>query len=254
MCRMLLALGNFETAALIDDFKILARDQNERHEENATGVCLHEHGWGIIYEEKNELKFYKSPNACFRDDQFKQFQALNTSFLVLHARRNTKGVTGYNNSHPFWQQLNGQPVAFCHNGTIYDQFTYAEKFQPLSTVDSEYYFSHILTHLVPHNPVQSYLQIIQSIENYSSLNSFLIQQDHILVVNKYKINPNYYTMKMSVSEESILICSEVLPGFKERQWKKLANNTLIELNRRGYNWNYQKWDIPNLETNPAPQA
>jgi len=62
-------------------------------------------------------------------------------------------------------------------------------------------------------------------------------------VTRYHLNPDYYTMKMSCDDQSILISSEILPNMPNRTWRKIANNTLIELRRQTAGWSLRKWDI-----------
>ncbi|MCI0514482.1 class II glutamine amidotransferase [candidate division KSB1 bacterium] len=243
MCRMLLAAGNFNVKTLLEGLVIMAQDRNERHEDNLTEASLHDHGWGLIYRNPEGLQFYKSPLPCFDDPQLKAFEKLQTSLLVLHARRASKGEISYVNSHPFWDELQNESYGFCHNGTIYQPLAVSPAFQPKGTVDSEIYFYHLLGNLNFNDPIVSFRQIIGKISSYSSLNAFLCHRNYAFALNKFSKNPQYYTMKISVAADSIIISSEVLPNLKDRHWQKLNNGSLIQLDFTTPTPGYQLFQI-----------
>lgn len=248
MCRMLIAIGKFQIKTLLEGVKIMAEDKNERHEENESVEFKHAHGWGIIYLDGKKLKFFKSSKPCFEDSEYDKFANLSTSFVAIHARRASTGDISYYNTHPFWDYVNQELIGFCHNGTVFESLPVASQYKIQGNVDSERYFYHILSHLNQDNWNQSYIDIIQKIKDYSSINSFLCHRDFALVLNQYTLNPKYYTMKMSVTEDSILISSEILPNLPECRWEKLKNGTLIALN---FGQNSLKYSKQNIAIIPA---
>ena len=48
-CRMLIAIGQFPVAQLLDDFKLMALNRNEPHELNRNNCnFIHDDGWGVV--------------------------------------------------------------------------------------------------------------------------------------------------------------------------------------------------------------
>ena len=121
MCRMIFAVGKINVGSLIDDFITLASDQNEKHEKNINKIFKHGDGWGIAYFENDEIKVFRSTKAVYEDPQVDQFRNLKTNFLILHARKASKGSKNIQNVHPFEYKLNGSHYLFFHNGTIQDE-------------------------------------------------------------------------------------------------------------------------------------
>ncbi len=229
MCRMLLAVGKFESPILFEGLKRMALDQNERHEENASAPAQHGDGWGITYLQNNSLQSFKSPKPCFDDPQFDDHAKIRTPFLVLHCRRASRGSISEQNTHPFLANFNQENYFFYHNGTIYEDLPFSPQFQPAGTTDSEMFFCHILTHFQPEKPIESYQAIFKKLTNFSAINSIFGNGQFCLLVNRYQINPDYYTMKILNDENSLIVSSEIVPGLSSGNWKKLQNGTLLKI-------------------------
>lgn len=236
MCRILLAVGKFEMKPLLDGFALMAADLNEKHEENEAGAFGHPHGWGIIFWKKNQLKIFKSIAPCFEDPSLRDFESLESPFVVLHARRASIGDVVLKNVHPFSQKFNGENAAFCHNGTVYEDLPAKTEFQPRGATDSERLFCHLLSHLIDAEMPESLLQTVNGIRDYSSLNSVLCLPNRILLLNKFSRNPRYYTMKIARQGEATLVSSEVLPTLPDLPWEKLTNGTLLDFQRVANQW------------------
>lgn len=215
--------------SLLDGLMMMANDLNERHEENESTDFKHSDGWSIIYEKDHQLQIYKSLKPCYEDERLFDFESLQSLFVSLHARKASVGEISYHNVHPFVDTLNGKTFAFCHNGTVRDNFDISPIYKPKGNVDSERFFYYILTHLDAADLVSSYKKILKSIMNYSSMNSFLCSIDQSFIVNQYTLNPRYYTMKLTQDDASIIISSEVLPTLPNRRWTPLKNMTFIKI-------------------------
>jgi len=57
---MLIAVGEVNLAQVIEDFKLMAADKNERHENNERVEFKHADGWGFVYSENGKLQVIKS--------------------------------------------------------------------------------------------------------------------------------------------------------------------------------------------------
>ncbi|MBN2093555.1 class II glutamine amidotransferase [candidate division KSB1 bacterium] len=229
MCRMLLAVGKFDTPILFEGLKRMALDQNERHEENEKVLFQHGDGWGMTYLHHDSLNSYKSSQPCYQDLQFENLSKISTRFLILHSRRASKGSIGEQNSHPFLANIENDNYFFYHNGTIYEELPFSNHFHRSGTTDSEMFFFHILTHLKPEKPIESYKSIFKKVTNFSAVNSIFGNSQFCLLVNRYQINPDYYTMKISSDDHSLIVSSEIIPGLPAKNWKKLSNGTLLKI-------------------------
>lgn len=228
MCRMLLAVGKFEMKPLLEGLAIMAADKNERHEENENVLFQHADGWGIVYRENNELKIYKSTKPCFEDPGLYDFEKLESPFVVLHARRASKGEVIFENVHPFGYQMADILSAFFHNGTVYQDLPIDSRFKPRGSTDSELFYYYLLSQINWELLPDSYLAALRAINDYSSINSMFCLRDRLLLLNQYKINPLYYTMKITQDDHATLVSSEVLPTLPAHSWKKIENGTLLD--------------------------
>jgi predicted glutamine amidotransferase len=226
---------------LLDGFALMAADQNEKHEENEDSAFGHPHGWGIIFQEKRQLKIFKSILPCFEDPSLRDFESLNSPLVVLHARRASIGEVVLKNVHPFSHEVNGETAAFCHNGTIYQSLPTKPEFQPQGATDSELFFGYLLAQMIPNALPESLLCATNAIQDYSSLNSVFCQPNRVLVLNKFSRNPLYYTMKMARQNGTTLVSSEVLPTLPDWPWQKLTNGALLDFQLVANNWMTQRY-------------
>lgn len=240
---MLLAVGKFESSLLFEGLKRMALDQNERHEENEKILFQHGDGWGMTYINKDSLQSFKSSKPCYEDPQFNTFAKISTRFLVLHCRRASKGSISEQNSHPFLININNNSYFFYHNGTIYEELSISPRFHPGGTTDSEMFFYHILTHFQPEKPIESYKAIFRKLTNFSAINSIFGNSQYCFVVNRYQINPDYYTLKISYDENSLIVSSEIVPDLSSRNWEKLQNGTLLKIEINNPKIIFEKYPI-----------
>jgi len=230
MCRMIFAVGDINVKELIDDFITLAADQNEKHEKNIDKVFKHGDGWGIAYLENCKLKIFKSIKSVYEDPQIERFRDLETHFLILHARKASKGRVVLENVHPFELKMNGQRYLFFHNGTIKDKLVYDKKFIPNGTTDSEKYFYYLLTNSNG-NLNEFFLKSrLEKVGNYTGANFILSNGAITYLTNWYSENPKYYTLKVLRKPGSIVVASEILPHYREKSWQSLENRDIISVN------------------------
>lgn len=229
MCRMILAVGKFNTDWLIQDFILMASDQNEKHEKNIDKEFKHGDGWGIAYLSKDEFKIFRSTKAVYEDAQIEQFRNLKTNFVILHARKTSKGDVVLENVHPFEYKLNGHHYLFFHNGTIREEMDYDYQYQPVGTTDSERLFYYLLTNTngqVTENELRSKLN---SLKDYTAANFMLSDGKITYASSWYAENPKYYTLKVFQKSDSVILASEVLPHYKADDWLKLENQDIVSV-------------------------
>ncbi len=229
MCRMLFAVGNFNIDWLIQDFILMASDQNEQHEHNIDKECKHGDGWGIAYLENNEFKIFRSTRAVYEDDRIDQFKKIKSNLVVLHARKASKGNVEIQNVHPFEYQLNGNQYLLFHNGTIRDKLNFDYQFHPLGTTDSERLFYYLLTNSNGQVTSDLLKSKLNRLKDFTAANFILSDGKTTYAGNWYSENPNYYTLKMLEKPGLVVVASEVLPHYKTESWHKLGNHDIVSV-------------------------
>jgi len=225
MCRMLIAVGEVNPSWLIDDFILMANDQNAKHENNEDKEFKHGDGWGIVYFENNQPKIYKSIMPCYEDDTIFSFKKIQSPFFILHARKGSVGSVKMENTHPF---QHGDYI-FCHNGTVKQTLLIDEKFSAQGETDSEQLFLYLLSGISNGIDERIIYDKYSQVKDYKGMNTFITNGAESYIVNWYSLRPRYYTFNILESDKFVLISSEILPHFKG-DWKKTANHDIVKLN------------------------
>jgi predicted glutamine amidotransferase len=217
---MLVAAGQLPTPKILDDFKLVAMNRNEKHELNVNDPnFIHSDGWGIIIGKSGKLGFYKKAVACWEDPKYLEYYDVDADFLLLHARKVSLGVSvNYAFTHPF--KRGGW--FFCHNGTVKD-------FIKPNKSDSEIFFKLFLDKIKEKNTIPEAIEdAIRQLKEYTALNFILANKRKACVLNKWILNyPKYYTMKYLAREDFTIVSSERLKSFAG--WSPMGNNVLAEL-------------------------
>jgi glutamine amidotransferase len=214
---MLVAFGKLSMPQLLDDFKQMAQNRNERHELNKDNPnYLHSSGWGIVVGKAGKLKLYKKEVPCWEDPKFLNYYDIDADLVILHARKASVGREAYANTHPF----EGNNWYFCHNGTMYD-------FKSQEKTDSEQFFMLVLEAMKRGSNIkEAFVTTANQIKEYSAINAILVNSEKAYVMVKHNMYPVYYTMKYLKSKDYAIVSSECLPSFKGK-WTKIDNNTIV---------------------------
>ena len=226
---MIFAAGKFNPGQLIDNFVQMARDDNEKHEENAAVKFTHGDGWGLAYLKGKDLKIYRSTKAVYQDPQLEQFKTLQTRLLLLHARKGSRGVLKLENIHPFELKKNDQQWIFFHNGTVRDELKIDPEIQLRGETDSEKFFYYLLSGRNAKITSSQLREKLQKLTNFSGANFILSNGAITFLCNWYTLNPLYYTMKILQQKESVLVSSEILPHYRQAAWRYLDNQSLFSV-------------------------
>ncbi len=227
MCRMIAAPFGVKGETLIEPFVRMARGENALHEHNQSlGKFRHGDGWGVVYAEGGTYHSYRSLKPCWDDPTLEQLR--DRTVLLLHARRASRGNVTLENVHPFQHTHNAQTWYFCHNGTIKDHMERSPEMG--GDTDSERYFHLLLNHLDESHPVASIDRTLSSLKNYTSLNSFLLNENRFYAINRFSKSPLYYTLHLHQGEEGALLSSEPLLDVA-LDWNPLTNRTVMIFDR-----------------------
>ena len=88
-CRMLIAVGKFPIDQLLDDFKLIASNRNEKHEKNRDNYnYVHDDGWGIVLGKSDNLnEMYKKDVPCWNDPRFSEYYRADADFILVHGKK-----------------------------------------------------------------------------------------------------------------------------------------------------------------------
>ena len=220
-CRMLVAVGELPMAQLLDDFKLVALNRNEKHELNRNNPdFIHDSGWGIILGRSGRLaELYKKDMPLWQDPQYGVYRDAVSNFVILHARRASPGSpVDLSHTHPF----ESRGSYFCHNGTIT-----RPRFDDQR--DSESFFHLILDHFKQgETPEVAIRRAASQMQEYTAINLILIHNDNAYIFVDHRKSPDYYTMKYLEHPHYAIVSSETLPTFSGH-WTRISRGTLLTL-------------------------
>jgi predicted glutamine amidotransferase len=232
MCRML-GIKNFSYTKhkrLIEGFFDLARE-GKVPPGNEPG---HLDGWGLGFYRKGKAEVFKSGRSILKEKEkfFGKLRQIGRStILIAHLRKSAWQDTSTKaNSHPF----KFKNYIFAHNGTIFDYKKLAKKIpgtlRPLpKSLDSEVMLRGIAAEL--QNPSKTRLKDVlaglRKTYKHSSLTCLFSDGSKLQAFREYTRLPRYYTLYLSKSRGSNVLCSE--PLTKTLFWQPLTPNKLFEL-------------------------
>lgn len=114
------------------------------------GTDVHADGWGIAFFEERGVRIFHDPKPSCQSPlaQLVSTYPIQSTNVIAHIRKATKGGPRLENTHPFQRELWGRHWVFAHNGHL---ATFAPvlsgRFLPVGTTDSELAFCWILQKL-----------------------------------------------------------------------------------------------------------
>ena len=223
---MIVAVGEIETKRLLDDLIIIAQGKNELNEKNPVyGKLFHGDGWGLAYlNNKDKWEMYKSLQPIFQDKKVEEFKDIKTKAVILHVRRATTGSKSLHNTQPFLYKDKVNEIIFAHNGTVYDELIINDKYVEGDS-DSVKWFNKVLKEYQEKETIKDSI----SLNNYNLSNFIFATSNKIIIGEKFKENPDYATMKYFIEGKDVVVSSEILPTLVNKKWRKINNNSVIEI-------------------------
>ncbi len=211
MCRMLLAVGAFDTDTLVAGFLRMARGLGELNEHNTSrGAFTHGDGWGALVRHGGELVAHHSARPCWEED-VRKIVGKPEGLLLLHARQGPK--PRLENCHPF-RGFHGHEFWFAHQGNVWEPLPDRGCY---GTTDSERLLNRLLT-------AEPDLRRLRH-EDFSALNCFLVGPK-IQVLSRRKTNTRYNTMRLARLPHATIVSSERIAGVPG--WQALPDGTFVE--------------------------
>jgi glutamine amidotransferase len=211
MCRLLYvnSINNFSISDYLVRFAEVSKTSKE----------YQGHGWGCAFIEDGEWKYFRNVNPIWECD----FSGLRSAKrLLVHARSafRNEGIEVENNM-PF----NDEKYVFIFNGELR-----GVKIKEEGRIGAEKIFNYI-KRFDRGNTEEMLMKgtgaIIKHSKYVRAMNIIFSDRDSSYVFSCFNEDPDYFTMHISKSPDSIIVCSDKLPGTSG--WYPLENNSLTEL-------------------------
>jgi predicted glutamine amidotransferase len=237
MCRMIAAVGRFDTEPLARALMTMAMNDNpaQGHEHRQLGAEFrHDCGWGAALRTERGFSVVRSTRPCYEDSELERIGCAHTDLAILHARRTPERETiAIENTHPFRADWTGHDYVFCHNGAVNDrrQLTWDPALATGGTIDSEELFYHVLSRFDPDAPADSVAAALKTVDDFTAVNCFLAWGRSLVAYQRMadgNEHPLYYTLWHGVGDEFEVVSSEVVDGLSVT-WSEIPPGTAIRL-------------------------
>jgi len=206
MCRLLFVRSNYEfdIQEHLEKFAQVAKTSKE----------FQGHGWGCSFIIEDEWVHYKNIKPVWEDDLSRFGKSTR---LIAHARSafQDKDIVVENNM-PFFND----EYVFIFNGELR-----GVKIKEEGRIGAEKIFNFIMRFYqgdMEEALAKAVDQIKVRTKYMRAMNIIIADQDYVFVSANHNEDPDYFTMHMKMTEESMIICSQPYPG--ETGWEKIQNN------------------------------
>lgn len=199
----------------------------------------HPDGWGIACVGADGEFYSRSPKKATADPKYEETarrivrECSPPLLLLAHLRyASTRDSIQEVFCHPFRREVDGHVVFFAHNGEIEGYGLRAGK------IDTQIIFDRFLERLGTEiRPLPEFKQAIaqakesvdaeypKKVESYTFL---MIEGDRVVAHRDARTCVPYYTLHETHTEDTQVVCSEVLPALPGR-WRMLRNGEFVEL-------------------------
>ena len=220
----------------------------------------HADGCGLAYIKNGQIKRERRGKENAWDDEFiKLVRATKCQFAMGHNRKATTKLgtnVSVERAHPFIQNLNGVPLAFCQNGSI---SAIIEQSNRENLVDTELFFRQILEGIEKPD-FDSVLNRVGYLareykkpsEKFTSLNALLLSPTHMFAWRLFRTDDShkhpaadwydgYYTLWCKRRADQIIIASE--PTDRGPGWELMKNGQFMGISLTGRQLNIQEAEL-----------
>lgn len=200
-----------------------------------SGTGPHNDGCGIAWFERGTINLEKrGREECWDETFIEDVRSLQTTAWIAHNRAASQGlVVDTANAHPYLSTIQGEPVAFCHNGGVRSLMEAAKARQ---VSDSCILLEHLSKELrvLAFDELREFLHARSASWEFTSINGLLLSQYGVFAWRCFEEKPqtlsvfnDYYTLSIRDGADDICIASEPLnPG---ASWRHIPNRTLVEV-------------------------
>ncbi len=240
----MLAKISVEKTSVLDEmlmcpYSLQYLSENGRQPADPNTRGMHNDGSGLAFANNGAVEIHKRDKKHAWDDSYRNVARTATSnIFIAHNRLASKGLdVGENGAHPFSMTAGNKTFALCHNGGVR---SYMDEAKKLHTSDSFLFLQHLVDSSGKNSAdeIFSRLSSIAAQTEYTSLCAFMITNEELFVwrvYNKHEVvkaegYEKYYTLYMSIRNNSVLFSSEPLD---DQPWMLLQNGTFLHLKVNG---------------------
>lgn len=233
MCRLILARGRFDPAAVTAAAVSMSDGQTADHD---GPITRHPNGWGAVWRDRGApwgVRTHRDTRPMVDSAHESPLNGISTDFLAIHVRHATLARNhGVAFTHPLERLDGSMPWYFMHNGflpTVHRLLGHAE-----SEFDSAEYFQYV----VP--PGTTALAADQTFARLSAIpaggnsgNAIAINPRRAYVIH-WSPEPvryiRYFTMHRLARPDRLIISSEPVPALAPLdEWEPIPANTLLDV-------------------------
>ncbi|MGO8672658.1 MAG: class II glutamine amidotransferase [Capsulimonadaceae bacterium] len=235
MCRMIAAVGNVNTQAVLSAAREMSLGRSAVHEYGGLNpnrkepLMQHLDGWGFLFREDNELRCIRSTRPIAEDAESYTI-AVNTDLAVVHMRNaSDRQKLGIEYTHPISRTVDGTPIYFFHNGYAPD--VYARLGRSKSEWDTLELLDLVIDGFGLPGWAERVLETMSTLpDSTTSANFMLVSSETLTICNWYPLSsgtPEYYTLYCCSAGGLLLVSSEPILGIAGvDRWTALPNGSL----------------------------
>ncbi|MET3077420.1 class II glutamine amidotransferase [Pantoea leporis] len=230
MCRMIVAHGQFDAAAVLDAARAMSCGETATHE---GPIKQHPNGWGCLWLEQGHIRTLHGTGTFADALPTIDVDRLRGRFLAVHVRHATLSKNhGIEFSHPLWRTSGDTQWYMMHNGflpTVYQQLGMAE-----SRFDSAEYLEYMVDRATPADFTRDYLRdkMAQVAPGGSSANAIFVTRNKAWAWQWHPDDtpyPNYFTLHRLQKNDTTFISSEPISALgTASEWRRMNNHELHE--------------------------
>jgi predicted glutamine amidotransferase len=200
------------------------------------GEFVHGDGHGISYFKDGKLKVSKSILPIWEGEIADDIllDIYNSPCVMIHSRKASPGLAiNPKMVHPFLQEspVLGQ-AALIHNGTVirYKELDYADHYTTDIESDSERLLFYFLTRMeTAENLTDAIVTGVKELPQETSANFFLLQGNQFWASRNFYRFDNYLDLYTLVTDDAIVLSSEIIDDFGTEGWKLLNNREVFHI-------------------------
>lgn len=232
MCRMILAHGQFDAAAVLDAARAMSCGETAAHD---GPIKQHPNGWGCLWLEHGQIRTLHGTGTFAEALPGIDVTRIEHSrFLAVHVRHATLSKNqGIAFSHPLRRTSGGTQWYMMHNGflpTVYAQLGMAQ-----SRFDSAEYLEYIVDRVTPADFTRDYLRekMARVAPGGSAANAIFVTREKAWAWQWHPDDtpyPDYFTLHRCQQNNSTFISSEPVSTLGTASaWHRMSNHELHEI-------------------------
>ena len=248
MCRMIATAGAVDPKTLLAAARRMAANDNPRytHEFREQGPHFrHLDGWGAVWVDGKRLRTVRRTQSILEDGEAdRTVKGLVTPWLVIHARRSSRGQPRMRNTHPFTAGFLGREWAFCHNGSVDDHWVFhrVPGLVPQGGTDSEQLFHHLLALIGERRAAEgtvalepAVLEGLKLLRTFTAAHCLLASTDGVLAGaarHPQRGQPGYHALWQGRAPNLHVVSSEPLDE-PACEWERIPEPGVVTLRANG---------------------